>query len=54
MLEVSEVMGCVQLCMLEAVDGGICLTEVLEGPEGPEVMGCVQPCMLEVAEGGLV
>ncbi len=30
MLEVPEVMRCVMLRMLEAVEGGLCLSEVLE------------------------
>src|SRR5436190_780961 len=33
------------ICMLEAVEGGLCLEEV------PEVMRCVLLCMLEAVEG---
>src|SRR5437762_2264797 len=35
------------LCMLEAVEGELCLLKVLE------VMRCVLLCMLEAVEGGL-
>src|SRR6266480_620547 len=52
------------LCMLEAVEGGLCLPEALEVLEMlevmrnvllcmlevPEVMRCVQLCMLEVTQ----
>ncbi len=37
-------------CMLEAMEGGLCLLEVLETSEVPEVMRCVLFCMLEVLE----
>ena len=40
----------VLLCMLEAVDGGLCLFEVVEVAE---VMRCVILCMLEVVDGRL-
>jgi len=36
--------------MLEAVEGGLCLLEVLEAPP---VMRCVLLCILEAVEGGL-
>ena len=39
-----------QLCMLEAVEGELCLQEVLKVLE---VMRCVLFCMLEAVEGGL-
>ena len=42
-LEVPETMRCVLLCMLEAVEGGLCLLEALE----------VMLCMLKAVEGGL-
>src|SRR6266480_2105876 len=50
----------VLLCMLEAVDDGLCLLEVLEVKrsvllcmlEVPEVMRCVLLCMLDAVEGG--
>ena len=45
MQDVPEVLRCVLLCMLEAVEGGLCLLEVLE-----EVMRCVLLCLLEVVE----
>jgi len=41
---------CVLLCMLEAVEGGFCLLEVLEVPE---VMRCMLLRMLEAVEGGI-
>ncbi len=47
-LEVAEVMCCVLLCMLEVVEGRLCLLEVLEVAE---VMCCVLLCMLEAVEG---
>jgi len=43
---VLEVLRCVLLCMLEAVEGGLRLLEV------PEVMRCVLLYMLEAVEGG--
>jgi len=46
-VEVPYVIRCVQLCMLEAVEGGIWMLEV------PEVIRCVLLCMLEVVEGTL-
>ena len=47
-MEVMEAMRCVLLCILEAVESGLCLLEVLEVPE---VMCFVSLCMLEVVEG---
>ena len=41
-----EVMCRVLFCMLEVVEGDLCLLEVLE------VMCCVLLCMLEAVEGG--
>ena len=38
-------MRCVLLCMLEAVEGRLCLLEV------PDAMLCVLLCMLEAVEG---
>jgi len=38
-------------CMLEAVDGALCLREVSEVPEVPEVMRCVLLCILEAVDG---
>ena len=55
-LEVPEVMRRMLLCMLEAVEGGLCLLnvlEVLEVPGVPEVMRCVLLCILEAVEGRL-
>src|SRR6266480_1314896 len=46
-LEMLEGMPGVLLCMLEAVEGGLCLLDVLEVPE---VMRRVLLCMLEVLE----
>jgi hypothetical protein len=40
-LEVPEVMCCVLFCMLEVVEGGLCLLEALE------VMLCVLLCVPE-------
>src|SRR5436189_2234689 len=40
-------MDCVLVCMLDAVEGGLCLLEALEVPE---VMRCVLLCVLEVPE----
>ena len=56
-----EVIRCVLLCMLEAVEGELCLLEELDVmrcmllcmPEVPEVMRCVLRCTLEAREGGL-
>ena len=48
--EVPEVMRCVLRCILEVLDGKLCLLEVLQAPEG---MRCVLLCMLEVVEGTL-
>ena len=45
-----EVMHRVLLCMLEAVEGELCLLELLEVPE---VMRCVLLCILEDVEGRL-
>ena len=53
LLEVLEVMRCVLLCMLEAVEGVLCSLKLLEVLEVPEVMRCVLLCMLEAVEGGL-
>jgi len=43
-MEVLEVIRCVLLCMVEAMEGELSLLEVREVtkvPEGPEVMRCV-------------
>ena len=40
---------CVLLCMLEAVEGGLCLLEVSDVLDSLDVMRC----MLEVVEGEL-
>ena len=45
-----EVMACVLLCILEAVEGALCLPEVLDVPEA---MRCMLLCMLEAVEGAL-
>ena len=50
MLEVAEVIRCVLLCMLEAVEGVLGLLEVLDMPE---VIRCVLLCMQEDMEGVL-
>jgi len=50
-LEVTEVIHCVLLCMLEAVDGGLCLLGALEVVEVPKVMRGVLRWMLEAVEG---
>ena len=42
-LEVPEVIRCVVLCMLKAVEGRLCMLEVIR-----RVL-----CMLEAVEGGL-
>ncbi len=61
MLEVLEALRCAPLCILEAVEGGLCLLEVfevlkmfemLEVLEMLEVIRCVLLCMLEAAERG--
>jgi len=46
-LDVPKVMRCVQLCVFEVVEGGLCLLEVLEVLDVPEVMHCVLLRMLE-------
>ena len=49
-------MRCVLLCMLEVVEGELCLLkvfEMLDVPEMPGVMRRVLLCMLEVVEGKL-
>ena len=46
-MEVVEVMRCVLLCIVEVVEGAVCLLEALEVPD---VMRCVLLCMLEVPE----
>jgi len=51
-LDVSKAMRCMLLCMLEAIEGGLCLQEVfevLEMLEVPKVMDCV----LETVESGI-
>jgi len=48
-LEVTGVMRCVLLCMLEAVEGEFCLLEVLDVLE---VMRCMLLCTLEAVESG--
>ncbi len=47
-------MCCVLLCILEAVEGGLCslVVEVLEASEAPEVIRCMLLCILEAVEGG--
>ena len=55
-LEVSGVLEVMrrELCILEAVEGGLCLLEVCyEVLEVPEVIRCVLLCMLEAVEGRL-
>jgi len=52
-LDVLEAMRCVLICMLEAVDGGLCLLEVMEVLDLPEVMCRVLLCMLKAVEGEL-
>jgi len=42
---VLEVMPCMLRCILESVEGALCLREV------PEVIRCVLICMLEAVEG---
>ena len=54
-LEMLEGMRGVLLCMMEAVEGELCLLEVLEVLqvlEVLEVMRCVLLCILEAVEGG--
>ena len=53
MLEVLEVMRCMLLSMLEAVEGGLCSLEVLKVLEVLQVMRRMLLCMLEAVEGGL-
>ena len=53
MLEAVEEMRCVLLCILEAVEGAICLLEVFEVLEMSEVVCCVLLCMLGTVEGAL-
>ena len=53
MLEVQKVIRCVLLCMLEAVEGTLCLLKVLEVPEVLEAMRGVPLCMQEAVEGRL-
>ena len=43
-------MRCMLLCMLEAVEGGLGLLEVMRAPE---VMRRVLLCMMEAVEAGL-
>ena len=50
LLKVLKVMRCMLLCLLEAVDDGLQLLEMLGAPE---VMCCVLLCMLETVEDGL-
>ena len=45
-----EGVRCVLPCMLEVVEYGFCLPEVLEALEVPVVMGCVLLSMLEVSK----
>jgi len=44
-------MRCVLLCMVEVMEGVLCLREV---PKVPEAMRCVLPCMVEAVDGGTV
>ena len=48
LLDVPEVMRCMLLCILEAVEGELCLLTALEVLE---VMRRVRICMPEAAEG---
>ena len=48
-MDVSEVIRCVLLCMLEAVEGRLCLLEVMEA-EVLEVIRCVLLCMLDTGK----
>jgi len=50
-VEVLPAMRCMLLCMLEAVEGGLCLREVSEVLEVLKVMRCMLLCMLEAMEG---
>ena len=53
MLDLPEVMRCVLLCMLEAVEGRLCIREAVEVSEMLEVLGvirCAEFCMLEAEE----
>jgi len=48
MLDLPEVMRCVLLCMLETMEGEVCLLEVLEVPEVMRLLGRVlNPLNLE-------
>ena len=47
-LKVLEVIRCVLLRVLEAVEGGLCLLEALGGLEIPEMMCCM---LLRIAGG---
>jgi len=47
---VPEVMRCVLLCMLEAVEGGLCLLEALEVVQMVEVIRCVLLGVLDAPE----
>src|SRR5436190_685031 len=47
LLEVLDAMRCVLLRMLEAMEGRLCLLEILHVLEVPEVIRCVLLCMLE-------
>ena len=49
-LEMSEVIRCAVLCMLDVVEGKLCSLEVLVVPE---VIRCTLLCMLETMEGRL-
>ena len=48
--EVPDVMRCVLLCILEAVEGGLCLLNVREAPEP---IRCVLLCMPEAVKVGI-
>jgi len=52
-LEMLEGMRRVLLCILEAVEGELCLVEVVDVLEVVEVMLRVRFCMLEAVEGAL-
>ena len=51
LMEVSEVMRRVLLCMLKAMKGELCLLEALEMLELPEGLCCMLFCTLEVCGG---
>ena len=53
MLDMLEGMRRVFRGTLEAVEGELCLLEVLEALEALEVMRCVLLCISEAVEGGL-